>query len=62
MDDDLQARQRAYLRSGEIPATGPVIARVSKHDCAIVDGVIRDNHDPSRGGTRAVYGIWTPPA
>lgn len=45
-----------HLRRDELPSV-PLIARVSKHVCAVVDGVIRDTHDPSRGGTRAVYGF-----
>jgi len=24
----------------------------------VIDGVIFDTHDPSRRGTRCVYGIW----
>ena len=36
------------------------IARVSKHFVAVMDGVIRDTHDPSRKGKRAVYGYWIP--
>lgn len=28
-------------------------------DCVTRDGVIRDTHDPSRDGTRCVYGYWT---
>lgn len=49
-----------HLRQGELPNV-PLVARVSKHVCAVIDGVIRDNHDPSRDGTRAVYGYWHRP-
>jgi hypothetical protein len=31
---------------------------VSKHYCAVIDGVIHDTSDPSRDGTRCVYGYW----
>jgi hypothetical protein len=49
----------AHLRDGEswVPA-GRVIVNVSKHYTALVDGVIHDTHDPSREGTRCVYGYW----
>lgn len=49
-----------HLRADELPA-GRLMVRVSKHYCAVIDGVIRDTHDPSREGTRAVYGFWTFP-
>lgn len=47
-----------HLRRGELPA-GRVIARVTKHITAVIDGAIYDTHDPGRGGTRCVYGFWT---
>lgn len=34
------------------------IVRLSRHVCAVVDGVVRDTHDPSRNGTRCVYGYF----
>jgi hypothetical protein len=46
-----------HLTSGEIP-DGRVVARVSKHMVAVVNGVMRDTFDPSRGGTRCVYGFF----
>jgi hypothetical protein len=46
-----------HLRPDEIPS-GRLIVRVSKHICAVIDGVIHDTHDPSRGGARCVYGYW----
>lgn len=52
---------KVHLRAGEIPATGRLIVQVSKHLVAVVDGVIHDLSDPSRDGTRCVYGYWTPP-
>lgn len=47
-----------HLRAEELP-DGRIIARLSKHLCAVVDGVIHDTHDPSRDGTRCVYGYFT---
>lgn len=48
---------QVHLRANELPK-GILIAKVSKHLCAIVDGVIQDTHNPSRGGTRCVYGYY----
>ena len=47
-----------HLRSDELPA-GRLLVSVTKHLTAMIDGVIHDTHDPSREGTRAVYGYWT---
>lgn len=49
-----------HLRSDELPS-GRLIVRLSKHLCAVIDGMVHDTHDPSRGGTRAVYGYWRKP-
>jgi len=49
-----------HLRADELPM-GRLIVRVSKHMCAVIDGVIHDTHDPSRDGTRCVYGYWRRP-
>lgn len=46
-----------HLRDGELP-DGRLVVAVSKHMTAVIDGVIHDTHDPSRGGTRCVYGYW----
>lgn len=46
-----------HLRADELPS-GRIVARVSKHMCAVIDGVIYDTYDPSRNGTRCVYGYW----
>jgi hypothetical protein len=48
---------RVHLRSGELPM-GRLVVSVSKHATAVIDGVIFDTHDPSRGGTRCVYGYY----
>jgi len=47
-----------HLRGDELPP-GRLIARVSRHLVAVVDGMIHDTSDPTRGGTRCVYGYWT---
>ena len=51
---------KVHLRADELPK-GRLIVSVSKHLVAVVDGVIHDNHDPSRNGTRCVYGYWEKP-
>lgn len=52
---------RVHLRINEIPMTGPVIVCLSKHMTAIIEGIIHDVYNPSRDGTRCVYGYWIPP-
>ncbi len=47
-----------HLRRGEIPARGRLVVRLSRHLAAVIDGVVHDTYDPSRDGTRAVYGYW----
>ena len=49
-----------HLKADELPG-GSVIVEVSRHMVAVVEGIIRDTHDPSRAGTRAVYGYWLAP-
>lgn len=51
---------RVHLRDGEVPEEGPVITSLSGHITTVVDGIIRDTHDPSRDGTRCVYGWYEP--
>ena len=51
---------QVHLQADELPS-GRIIAKVSKHLVAVIDGVIHDTYDPSRDGTRCVYGYWTPP-
>ena len=46
-----------HLAEHELPE-GNLVVSLSRHYCAVIDGVVRDNHDPSRGGTRCVYGYW----
>ncbi len=47
-----------HLRADEIPMTGRLVCNLSKHVTAVIDGVINDTYDPSREGTRCVYGYW----
>ena len=46
-----------HLRADELPA-GRLVVRCSKHLVAVIDGIIHDTFDPSRAGTRAVYGYF----
>lgn len=49
---------KVHLRDGELPM-GRIVCLVSRHYVAVIDGVINDTHDCSRGGTRCVYGYWS---
>ena len=49
---------QVHLRANELPQ-GILIVKVSKHLTAVVNGVILDTHDPSRGGNRCVYGYYS---
>jgi hypothetical protein len=49
---------RVHLKAAELPA-GRLIVRCSKHTTAVIDGIIHDTYDPSRAGTRCVYGYFT---
>ncbi len=49
---------KVHLRDGELP-DGRLIVQVSRHIVAVIDGVVHDIYDPSRGGTRCVYGYYT---
>ncbi len=46
-----------HLKEGELP-TGKLIVLCSQHLTAVIDGVIHDTFDPSREGTRCVYGFY----
>lgn len=48
---------KVHLKADELPS-GKLITRLSKHLCAVIDGVINDTYDPSRKGTRCVYGYY----
>jgi hypothetical protein len=51
---------KVHLRSEELPK-GRIIVSLSKHLSAVIDGVVHDTHDPSRRGTRCVYGYFQKP-
>lgn len=51
---------KIHLRDGELPEH-TLIVRCSRHLTVTVAGTIHDTHDPSRGGSRAVYGYWEKP-
>jgi hypothetical protein len=48
---------KVHLREGELPM-GRLVVNLSKHFTAVIDGVVYDTHDPTRDGTRCVYGYW----
>ncbi len=48
---------KVHLRASELPA-GRLVVSCSRHVVAVIDGVIHDLSDPSRDGTRCVYGYW----
>ena len=52
---------RVHLRREELPE-GRLVVRVSRHYTAVIEGVLCDTHDCSRGGNRCVYGYWHKPA
>ncbi len=49
---------QVHLRAAELPA-GPLLVKVSRHLTAVIDGVLYDTHNCSRGGTRCVYGFFS---
>lgn len=49
---------KVHLRSSELPP-GPLIVKVSRHLTTVIDGVLYDTHNCSRGGTRCVYGDFS---
>jgi hypothetical protein len=48
---------QVHLKADELPK-GRLVVSVSKHSVAVIDGVIHDTYDCSRGGTRCVYGYY----
>ena len=46
-----------HLRDGEWPM-GRLVVSVSKHETAVIDGIINDTYDCSRDGDRCVYGYF----
>lgn len=48
---------KVHLREDELPK-GRIVTALSKHYAAVIDGVVHDTYDPSREGTRCVYGYF----
>ena len=48
---------KVHLKASELPG-GRIICGCSHHLVAVIDGVIHDTRDPSRNGTRCVYGYF----
>lgn len=49
---------RVHLHPSELPP-GPLIVKVSRHLTAVIDGIVYDTHNCSRGGKRCVYGYFS---
>ena len=49
---------KVHLRAEELRA-GRIMAQTAHHLVAVIDGVIHDTHDCSRGGTRCVYAYFS---
>lgn len=49
---------KVHLAKGEVPEEGNIVCQVSNHLTAVINGVINDTYNPSRGGNRCVYGYW----
>lgn len=48
---------QVHMLANELPS-GRLIVKVSKHLTAVINGVIQDTHNPSRGGSRCIYGYY----
>jgi len=48
---------KVHLKKEELPS-GRLIVSLSRHLCAVVDGVIHDTYDCSREENRCVYGYY----
>lgn len=48
---------RVHLKAEELPP-GRLVVALSKHSAAVIDGILHDTYDCSRGGTRCVYGYF----
>ena len=51
---------KMHLKAEELPH-GRIIVRLSGHVAAVIDGVLYDTYDCSRGETRCVYGYYYKP-
>lgn len=50
--------KRVHVRKFELPGNGRFVLSLSRHLTALIDGTIHDTYDPSREGTRMIYGYW----
>lgn len=50
------------LTAHDLPKQGRYVLRLSRHFAAWIDGAVYDIADPSRDGTRCVYGYWEMPS
>lgn len=48
---------KVHLRESEL-SKGRIIVSLSRHMAAVIDGILYDNYDCSREGTRCVYGYY----
>ncbi|MCM1233848.1 MAG: hypothetical protein NC489_27380 [Ruminococcus flavefaciens] len=46
-----------HLRKEELPS-GRLVVSVSKHEVAVIDGVVHDTYDCTRNESRCVYGYY----
>lgn len=49
---------QVHLKNDEIPMNCNLVVCLSRHVCAVINGTIHDISDPSRNGTRCVYGYY----
>ena len=47
-----------HVKHDELPKKGRLVLKLSRHCAAVIDNILYDAYDCSRGGTRAVYGYW----
>ena len=52
---------KVHLKADELPS-GKIICRLSRHLVAVVDGIVNDTYDSTRGGNRCVYGYFYNPS
>lgn len=48
---------KVHLRESELPP-GRLVVMLSRHACAVIDGVVHDTFLDDRDGTRCVYGYY----
>jgi len=50
-----------HLTYEEVPDEPVVLCSISRSLVAVMHGVVQATSDPSRNGSRAIYGYWLPP-